>query len=64
MSFVFYEEKPQRAPERAPRGDGDKVCYAYFICGDRCNGDKSKCPNSSEECEEKNVKIINLCKYL
>ena len=63
LSANFYEEKPikpEQREQRAPRGDGEKVCYAYYICGSRCNGDKSKCPYETET-RIKNVKIIYSC---
>ena len=57
---IFFPEKDQK-PEREPRGDGKSVCYAHFICGSTCKGDRSKCPHEKEK--RKIVKIINLMNY-
>ena len=58
---VFAEK--ERKPEKAPRGDGEKVCYAHYICGSTCNGDRSKCPHEQKK-TKKQAKIINLMNYI
>ena len=51
-------------PPKQKRGDGIKKCYAFFICHNKCHGNKSKCPYADENSQNsKKPDVKDLTKF-